>query len=106
MIGFSGLWVMLVVAVFLAARAHRRAKSPAERAAALSCIAAVIIYTNQVFGDIGLVSWTGVFLVAPAMAVAGKLAVATGAWPRVARRILPGSAPAVAPLAAGGMQGA
>ncbi|HZX95207.1 MAG TPA: O-antigen ligase family protein [Myxococcales bacterium] len=106
MIGFSGLWVMLVVAVFLAARAHRRAKSPAERAAALSCIAAVIIYTNQVFGDIGLVSWTGVFLVAPAMAVAGKLAVATGAWPRVARRIFPGSAPAVAPLAAGGMQGA
>jgi hypothetical protein len=29
----------------------------------------------------GLGTWTSVFLVAPALALAGKLAVATGAWP-------------------------
>ncbi len=95
LIGFSGMWVMLAVCVFLAARSYRCSSDPAERAAALAVIAAVIIYTNQVWGDMGQVSWTGVFLVAPAMAVAGKLAVASGAWPRT----LPRTSSA-APLAA------
>ena len=95
LIGFSGMWMMLVVCVFLAARSYARAALPAQRVAALACVSCVIIYTNQVYGDMGLVSWTGVFLVAPAMAVAGKLAVETGAWPRTLRR-RPHAAPATA----------
>jgi O-antigen ligase len=82
LIGFSGMWVMLVVAVFLAARSYRFSSVPGERAAALACIAAVVVYTNQVYGDIGLPAWAGVFLAGPAMAVAGKLAISSGAWPR------------------------
>jgi O-antigen ligase len=82
LIGFSGMWVMLVVAVFLAARSYRCSSVPGERAAALSSIAAIVVYTNQVYGDIGLPAWAGIFLVGPAMAVAGKLAISSGAWPR------------------------
>jgi hypothetical protein len=100
-IGFSGMWVMLAICVFLAARGYRFSTSPGERAAALSAIASVIIYTNQVWGDMGQVSWTGVFLVAPAMAVAGKLAVSSGAWPRTVRRHRGEAAPADARLAEG-----
>jgi hypothetical protein len=85
LIGFSGMWVMLVVGVFLAARSYRATHHPGMRAAALCCIAAVVIYINQVYGDIGLPAWAGVFLVGPALAVAGKLATATGAWPRAPR---------------------
>lgn len=79
--GLSGIFLTLGVGVFLAARAHRFARSPADRAAALAVIAAVIVYLVQSYGDMGLVSWTGTFMLAPALVVASKLAPATGAWP-------------------------
>jgi hypothetical protein len=41
----------------------------------------VIAYVNQVYGDIGVTQWLGPLLLAPSMAVAGKLAVLSGAWP-------------------------
>lgn len=86
LIGFSGMWIMLAVCVFLASRAYRFSQRPIERAAALACIGIVIAFTNQAYGDLGISSWTGVFIIAPAMAAAGKLAVHTGAWPKVRRR--------------------
>jgi len=79
--GFTGIFLTLAVGVFLAARAHRFARTPAERAAALTVIAAVIVYLGQSYGDMGLVSWTATFTLAPALAVASRLATATGAWP-------------------------
>jgi hypothetical protein len=80
-LGLTGIFLTLAVGVFLAARAHRFARTPADRAAALTVIAAVIVYLGQAYGDMGLVSWTGTFLLAPARAVASRLATATGAWP-------------------------
>jgi hypothetical protein len=79
--GLTGIFLTLAVGVFLAARAHRFARTPADRAAALVVIVAVIVYLVQAYGDMGLVSWTGTFLLAPARAVASRLAPATGAWP-------------------------
>ena len=79
--GLSGIFLALGVAVYLVARAHRFARAPADRAAALAVIATVIVYLVQCYGDMGLVSWTGTFMLAPALAVASKLAPATGAWP-------------------------
>jgi hypothetical protein len=43
---------------------------------------AVLIYILQSWGDMGLGSWIGVFTVAPALAMAGKLAVESGGWGR------------------------
>lgn len=95
LVGLSGVFLALVVGVFLAARAHRFARSPGERAAGLAVIATVVVYLIQSYGDMGLMSWTGVFALAPALVVAAKLATATGAWP-----VAPGDQGAVVASAA------
>jgi hypothetical protein len=79
-IGYTGLTLLWVVSVFFAIRGYHAATQPIDRAAGLASLAAVPIYFVQCYGDMGLGSWTGLYLIAPAMAVAGKLAVATGAW--------------------------
>ena len=52
-----------------------------DRVASLGSVGAIVIYMIGAFGDTILGSWSGVFIVAPALAVSGKLALATGAWP-------------------------
>ncbi len=78
--GFTGLFLALSVCVFLAARSYRLARSPDERTAAFAAIAMVLIYEIQCWGDIGFSEGRSIFLVGAAIAVAGKLAVSTGAW--------------------------
>ncbi len=81
LIGFSALWMVLVLGTFLAVRAFWRASVPIDRAAALSVLCNIIIFMLQAYGDMGLQSWTGMLLLAVSLAVASKLAVAVGAWP-------------------------
>lgn len=80
-IGFSAMTLLWTVGVYFAVRGYHAAKQPSERAAALVAACTVLIYLIQCWGDMGLGTWTGVFTMAPALAVAGKLAVATGGWP-------------------------
>jgi len=80
LIGFTALWTMFPVGIFFAARAHRWAKDAPSRVASLGAIIAIVIYLVHCWGDMGLGTWVGVFTTAPALAVAAKLAVATGAW--------------------------
>jgi hypothetical protein len=75
----------LVVAVYLARRSYARAQRPEDRAAALVVISTVIVFAVQAYGDMGMQSWEGAALVGVALAVAGKLAVAVGAWPARSR---------------------
>lgn len=82
LLGFAALWAMLVVAIYLAARAARFARTKAERSAALVVICGIVVYLVHCYGDMGLGTWTSVFLIAPAFAAASHLAAATGAWPR------------------------
>jgi hypothetical protein len=84
-LGFAVLWLPLPFAVFLAVRAHRRTTEPPERAAALGCVAAVMLFALQAWGDMGTQSYPPVFLLACALAVASRLAVKVGAWPSVAQ---------------------
>ena len=79
--GFVAQWLLLVVGLFFAARTYRHALDPMDRVASLGSVAAIVIYMIGAFGDTILGSWSGVFIVAPALAVSGKLALATGAWP-------------------------
>ncbi len=79
-IGFTAVWLYLGVAAFFAARAYHRAASPDARAAMLASISAVIAYANQAFGDMGTQSYTSVFTIAPAVVLAGKVAMLVGAW--------------------------
>jgi O-antigen ligase len=86
LVGFMALWSMLAVAIFFAARAARHATEPIDRAAAVSAVAAILVYVVHCYGDMGLGTWASVCTAGPALAFAGRLAVSTGAWPKRARR--------------------
>ncbi len=75
LVGFTALWAMLVVGFFLAARAYRHAVTVDDRTVALTAVAILVVYLVYCYGDLGLGTWTSVFTVAPALAIASKLAV-------------------------------
>jgi O-antigen ligase len=79
-IGFTGLTLLWVAGVYFGIRAYHHSKAPLDKAAALVCFGTILIYYVQCFGDLGLGTFTGVFLIAPSLAIAGKLAVKSGAW--------------------------
>ena len=81
LVGFTALWTMVLVGLFLAARAYRHAETSDDRTVTLTAAAVVAVYLAYCYGDLGLGTWTSVFTVAPAFAVASRLAVTTGAWP-------------------------
>jgi hypothetical protein len=80
-VGYTALTLLWGASVFFSIRGYHAATNPFDRAAGLASFAAVPIYFLQCYGDMGLGSWTGLYLMAPAIAVGGKLAVASGAWP-------------------------
>ncbi len=77
-LGFTGLSMATIAAVYFAGRAYRAARLPVERTAAFTAIAVIVIYWVQCWGDIGFSERNGIFLVGPAIAIAGRLAVSTG----------------------------
>ncbi|HYJ08486.1 MAG TPA: O-antigen ligase family protein [Polyangiaceae bacterium] len=79
-VGWAGLTMLWAGGVYFAMRAYHGAQRGTDRAAALVCFGAVLVWLMQAWGDLGLGVWTSVFTVAPAFAVASKLAVATGEW--------------------------
>ncbi len=84
-LGFFLLWSLFVTGIFLAARSYRCAVHAADRIGALSALCAQLLFLVQAWGDQGTQSWSPAWLVAAALSVAGRLAVATGAWPSVQR---------------------
>jgi hypothetical protein len=80
LVGFVGITSLWVGGIYFAIRAYHHCKDPLQKAAGLASFGAILVYYLQCFGDMGLGSWTGVFLVAPAMAIGSKLTVAAGAW--------------------------
>jgi O-antigen ligase len=85
LLGFTAIWMPLVVAVYLARRSYARAQRPEDRTAALVVISTVIVFCVQAYGDMGMQSWEGAVLVGVSLAVVGKLAVSVGAWPAWSR---------------------
>jgi hypothetical protein len=84
-VGFTAFWMLLAVLAYFAARSFRFATAPVDRAAALSALSVVTIFGIQAHGDMGLNSWMAIFLFAMSLAVAAKLAVASGAFPSAPR---------------------
>lgn len=79
-VGYVGITSLWVAGIYFAIRAYHHCKEPLQKAAGLACFGAILVYYLQCFGDMGLGSWTGVFLVAPALALGSKLTVQAGAW--------------------------
>lgn len=84
-IGFTGIWLLIPVGLFLSVRCYRFATTPRERATALAAVGILITYVLHCYGDIGLGTFTSVFTIGPALALVAKQAVATGAWPLAPR---------------------
>ncbi|TSC34354.1 exopolysaccharide repeat unit polymerase [Corallococcus sp. Z5C101001] len=80
-LGFTGIWMYLVATVYLIARAYHRSYAAEHRSAALVIIGVVASYLNQVFGDMGIISYICTMLVAVSVTMTGKMAMVTGAWP-------------------------
>ena len=89
--GYTATTLLWVVGVYFAMRAYHATKAPMDRAAALTSLGVILVYLVHCYGDMGLGTWGGTFTVAPALAMAGKLAVATGAW-TTSRRTAPAGA--------------
>ncbi len=86
-VGFTLIWMPIVVGVFLATRSYHFATTNRERTAALAVVVIAVCYVSQAWGDIGLLSSLTTLLMALGLALAGKLARETGAWPSDARII-------------------
>lgn len=84
--GFAAIWMILPLGIFFAVRCYRRAESPRDRIAALTCISVLVTYILHCYGDMGLGTFTSVFTVGAALALIAKQAVATGAWALRPRR--------------------
>jgi len=83
---FTGMWLLFAGTIFLAVRSLDRARAPDERTAALCVVVAVLLCLIQAYGDLGAAFAQYRIVAGLALAVAGKLAVATGAWPASGRR--------------------
>jgi hypothetical protein len=79
LVGIGGIWIVVPVAAFLAARGYRRSTRAVDRAAAMAAVAILPAYSVQCFGDIGFQSFSCGLVLAAAIAVAGK----TSAWASV-----------------------
>ena len=85
-VGFTGIFAPLIIALFLAARAHAVATEPAHAVAATAAIGGIGAYVLHAWGDIGFTEPSAIFLVGLAVGVAGQVAADTGAWPLRWRR--------------------
>lgn len=80
-LGFPVVWTFLPAGAFLAARARAFARQPREQVLATLAYCFPLVYGLQVFGDMGLQSPKANLLLACSLAMAARLALATGAWP-------------------------
>jgi len=85
--GFFLLWLPYLVTVFLAIRAERFAVTPEQRMGATMCIVGVVACLAVAWGDTGAHFIQFKLAAAISMALASKLAVETGAWPKAVRAL-------------------
>lgn len=81
LLGIVGIWGVIPVAAYLAARGFRASSDPVPRAAALVAIGCLVAYSVHCYGDIGLQSLAGCVLFGAALAAAGKIAAWSAAVP-------------------------
>lgn len=82
-IGFFFHWIPLFVGSFLNARIYRKARHPIERAAGMSGLCGIVIYMNQMWGDMGIYSPLACWLMGACLAVGARLSFTSGVWPNL-----------------------
>jgi len=100
MIGFAGLWLMVLVATYLHTLTYRSTRLPVPRIASMCGVIAVLVIELQMWGDIGFNSITVCAMLAIVVGLSARLPVMTGVWSGAATASPPQAAtppPAVAP---------
>jgi hypothetical protein len=90
LVGILGIWWVVPVTAFLAARGYNRSTHPTNRTAAMVAIAMLTAYSVHCYGDIGFQSLTCGLILGVALATAGKVA----AWSRTPASRKPVQSPA------------
>jgi hypothetical protein len=84
--GFTAVWLLPSLTIFLSVRSYRMAETGEQRTAAAVCLGTVIACQVLAWGDTGAHFPQYKIMMGLAVAIAARLAVATGAWPARARR--------------------
>jgi O-antigen ligase len=79
-VGFTAICLAFVAGAYFAGRGYAFARTPEQRMAAFMVLAVILIHAVQCWGDIGFSERRSIYLVGPALAIAGQLAITTGAW--------------------------
>jgi hypothetical protein len=81
LVGIIGIWGVMPVGAYLAARGYRGSTDVIPKVAALVALGCLATYSAHCYGDIGLQSFQGVVMFGLALAVAGKTAAWSAARP-------------------------
>ncbi len=81
LVGVIGIWGVVTMGAYLAARGYRHSTELIPRAAAMAAIGSLAAYSAHCYGDIGLQSFKGAIILGVALAAAGKVAVWGAAVP-------------------------
>jgi hypothetical protein len=79
-VGFTGFWLRVPIAVFLHSRMARLAQTPADRAVGLACVAVVVVCCNQLYGDMGSFSADTQYTLGAIFAAALRLPIESRTW--------------------------
>jgi O-antigen ligase len=80
MLGFAGLWQMVLVATYLHVQVYRRTKDTVPRIASMSCLVGILIIEVQMWGDIGFNHPMVQVMLAIAVGLSARLPTLTGVW--------------------------
>lgn len=81
LVGFTVIWMQIVIGIFFARRAYLFARSSLERDTASMALVMLAVYMMQAWGDMGVMGLNSTLTAGIAIAIAAKLAVTTGAFP-------------------------
>jgi hypothetical protein len=80
-LGVLGFWMIFPTAIFLLARTAYAAQDTRTRSVGIVGVMATITVLNQMFGDMGIFSWTNMYMLAMVMGAALRVPAESGAWP-------------------------
>ena len=81
LVGVIGIWGVVTMGAYLAARGYRSSTDLVPRAAGMVALGSLAVYSAHCYGDIGLQSFQGALIFGAALATAGKVAAWTEALP-------------------------
>lgn len=81
LVGILGIWGVVPLGAFLAARGYKGSTEAVPRTAAMVALCSLVVYSAHCYGDIGLQSFAGALILGGALGTAGKIATWCEALP-------------------------